>query len=78
MFMKRKTRAKKTYAYRMRMSFETSVTYKNLLTSRRTAVSVRKQLSPDVTELCQNTSTSEFPLICTFNMMLGFPQLHFR
>ena len=30
MFIKRKTRAEKAFPYRMRMSFETSVTYKKL------------------------------------------------
>ena len=45
-FIKTKTRAVKAYAYRMLVSFKTFV-----LTSRRTNVSVLKQLLLDITRL---------------------------
>ena len=49
MFIKRKTRAGKVCAYRMGVSFETWVTHKKKLTSRRKTLSVVKQLSLDIT-----------------------------
>ena len=42
-FIKSKTRAGKFYAYRILLGFKTSVTCKNILTSRQTAVCVVKQ-----------------------------------
>ena len=48
-FIKRKTKARKVFVNRMLLSFETSVAYKNfLLTSRRTTVSVVKQLLSNI------------------------------
>ena len=51
MFIKRKTRAGKAYAYRMLLSFKTSLTYKKNLTSRRTTVFVVKLLLSDITRV---------------------------
>ena len=50
MFPKRKTRAGKVCVYRILLSFKTSVTYKKILASCRTTVSVVKQLSSDITQ----------------------------
>ena len=47
MFIKRKTRRKKSYAHQILGGFRTSVIYKKL-TSRRTIVSAAKQLSPEI------------------------------
>ena len=51
MFIKRKTRVGKTYAYRMLLSFQTSVTYKKNFQHQvfLTTVFVVKQLLPDIT-----------------------------
>ena len=49
MLIKRKTRPGKSYACQMLLSFKTLVTYNLLLTSRKTFVSVVKQLSLDIT-----------------------------
>ena len=45
----RKTKAVKANAYRMLLSFKTSVTYKFFLTSGRATVSVVKKSSSDIT-----------------------------
>lgn len=51
MFMKRKTRAVKAYAYRMLLTFKRWATdKKRKLTTRQTTVSVVKQLSLDITQ----------------------------
>ena len=50
MFIKRKTRAGKAYAYRMLLSFKTLLTYNFFLSSRRSNVSVVKQLLMDATQ----------------------------
>ena len=49
MFIKRKNKAGKVYTYQILLSFETSVTYKKLLTSRQILVSVMRQFSSDIT-----------------------------
>ena len=51
MFIKRKTRAGKTYAYRMLLSFETSLTCNFFLTKPRTNVCSVKELSSEITRL---------------------------
>ena len=48
MFIKRETRAGKTYAYRMLLGFKTSMTYKKKIFSRQTTESVVKELLSDM------------------------------
>ena len=49
MFIKRKNRSGKTYAFEMVLNFKTLVAYKKSLTSRRITVSFVKQFSSDIT-----------------------------
>ena len=52
MYIKRKTKAEKAYAYRMLLSLRRlKMTYKKCLTSRRATAAVLKQLSSDITRL---------------------------
>ena len=50
MFIKRKTRAGKAYAYQMLVSVKVSLTCKKILTSRWITVSTVKQLSLDTSQ----------------------------
>ena len=49
MFIKRKNRSGKTYAFEMVLNFKTLVAYKKSLTSRRITASFVKQFSSDIT-----------------------------